>query len=284
MTRRRRLPRPTDRIRLGTTGLRVSPLCLGMVHSPKVVLEAFEAGINFFFVTADMHWPMYEELRKGLRLLLQSRRGIRDEIVVAATCYPTQPDFNTLPFSEVLQFAPWLERIDVAVMGGCYAPDFMPRLPVYLDHRQRRFAGIRAIGATFHERAAVPSAVNHETLDIAFLRYNAEHPGAAHDVFPHLSPSARVPIFNFKSTWAFVGDDTFRSLGLPPGSWHPQISDHYRFALTTPHLAGALVAPRTSRELRALFDALERGPLTQSEQHYLINLCRLASGEVELAR
>lgn len=284
MTRRRRLPRPTDRIRLGSTGLRVSPLCLGATRSPRVVVEAFEAGINFFFVTADMHWPYYEGLRKGLRMLVQSRRGVRDEIVVAAVCYPTQRDFNTAPFSEVMGHAPWLERIDVAVMGGTYGTDFMHRLPVYTGHRTRRFEGIRAVGATFHDRAIVPEAVNHNLVDIALVRYNPEHAGAAQEIFPNLDASSRVPLYTFKSTWGRVEGATYDALGLPAGSWRPHVSDYYRFALTPTAVSGVLCAPMAPRELRELLDALDRGPLTTGEQNYLINLSRLASGEVELAR
>src|SRR5436190_890300 len=63
--RRAALPRMTDRLDLGSKGLRVSPFCLGRVKSPDTVLAAFDAGINFFFVTADMHWPGYENLREG---------------------------------------------------------------------------------------------------------------------------------------------------------------------------------------------------------------------------
>ena len=284
MRRRRHLPKPTDRIRLGASGLTVSPFCLGMVGSPKVVIDAFEAGINFFFVTADMHWPYYEPLRRGLRALLRSRPGLRDEIVLAAACYPTQPEFNTMPFSEVTDCAPWLERIDVAVMGGSYAHDFAPRLPIYMDHRRQRLEGIRAIGATFHERAVVSAAVNHGLVDVAFVRYNPEHPGAASDVFPQMDASSRVPVYNFKSTWGYLPDETFDSLGLPADSWRPHISDYYRFALTPTHISGILCAPSTPRELRDMLDAVDRGPLSAGEQNYLINLSRLASGEVELAR
>src|SRR5215469_14434904 len=64
---RQMLPRLTDRLVLGDEGLSVSPFCLGMVRSPDAVSAAFDAGINFFFLSADMHWPLYEPLRLGLR-------------------------------------------------------------------------------------------------------------------------------------------------------------------------------------------------------------------------
>ena len=38
---------------------------------------AFDAAINCFFVSTDMHWPFYEQPRRGLKLLLArgSERG-----------------------------------------------------------------------------------------------------------------------------------------------------------------------------------------------------------------
>ncbi len=42
-----------DRLALGERGVRVSPFCLGLVRSPEKVGAAFDAGLNFFFVTAD---------------------------------------------------------------------------------------------------------------------------------------------------------------------------------------------------------------------------------------
>jgi hypothetical protein len=59
---RKSLPRFTDRQALGNQRLRVSPFCLGWVRSAETVAAAFEAGINFLFVTTDLHhdavpWP-----------------------------------------------------------------------------------------------------------------------------------------------------------------------------------------------------------------------------------
>ena len=76
--KRQRLPRFTDRLPLGDQGLAVSPFCLGMVREAVTVCAAFDAGINFFFLSTDLHWPLYENARRGLRQLLrQFRIGAR---------------------------------------------------------------------------------------------------------------------------------------------------------------------------------------------------------------
>jgi hypothetical protein len=280
---RRRLPRFTDRLRLGDSGLRVSPVCLGMVGSDRTIAAAFEAGINCFFLTADMHWPLYEWSRRGLQKLIRSRKGVRDEIVVAVASYPTQPEFCTMPFEEVVAAIPGLGRVDVAVMGGVYAADLVARHAVYAGHKRSHYLGVRAIGGTFHDRKAVPAAMAHGLVDMAFARYNPSHPGARHDLFPAVSPSTRVPLFNFKSTGGYVTSRRRIELGVTAEHWQPRLTDYYRFALTRAEVQGLLCAPQTPREVAALGEALEAGPLSDAEENFLINLASLDAGDTTLA-
>ena len=122
--RRTRLPTFSDRVTLGDSGLQVSSFCLGQVRSPDTVCVAFDAGINFFFLTTDLHWPLYEAARQGLRQLLARGGGIRQQIVVAAVCYPTQLELCRDPFRELLLELPELETLDIMVAGAAYADEF----------------------------------------------------------------------------------------------------------------------------------------------------------------
>lgn len=255
-----------------------------MVDGDDVASIAFDAGINFFFLTADMHWPLYENARRGLAKLLASRKGIRDEIVVGVVSYCTQPEFCTLPFRELLDAMPGLRRIDVAIAGGAHAGEILGRLPVYRTHRQNAFLGVRAIGASFHDRSAALDAIEHELFDVAFVRYNPTHPGAREDLFPSLSRESASAVFNFSSTNGHLSRNRLRALGLSNHQWLPKVTDYYRFAISRPEIAGLLCALRTGREIRALERALATGPLAEDEETYLINLSRLDRGEVELRR
>ena len=269
---RKTLPRLTDRVALGD-GLLVSPVCVGAVARPDVVLAAWEAGINFFFLTADMHWPMYEPLRRGLKALFK-KPGARDSVVICTTAYVTQPDFCEMPFEEVVAALPGLERIDVVTMGGVSAGDFRPRLPVYQRHRASGFLGCRAIGASFHDRKTARSAINEALVDLAFIRFNAGHPGAEADLFPHLSAKRRTRLFNFKTIDGWVSGPQLEVLGLDPRGWQPHPVDHYRFALSQPSLDGVLAAFSHPREVRQLADALAVGPMAQADQRYLVTLAK----------
>jgi hypothetical protein len=281
--RRTILPRLIDRLSLGTGGLRVSPFCLGMVGESAVVSAAFDAGVNFFFVSADMHWPLYENTRRGLADLLARGPGIRDEVVVAGVCYPTQPEFCTAPFEELVAAVPGLKTLDVLLAGGAYGWEFDRRLPVYAEHRRTGFLGNRAVGASFHDRQAAPAAVRERNVDIACIRYNPGHAGARRDVFPHLPGRPRPLLFGFKSTFGYVPPGRMLELGLPGSDyWHPAVTDHYRFALTPPAMDGLLIALRTPGEVTALAAAMAHGPLTEEEEAYLTDVAGVAQGNARV--
>lgn len=282
--RRQVLPCATDRLPLGRSGLTVSPFCLGHVRDAATVLAAFDAGVNFFFVTADMHWPLYEELRLGLARLIARRRGIRDDIVVAGVAYVTQPEFSWLPFTELVDAVPGLKRVDVTVAGGAYGYELHRRLPQYRAHVAAKHVGARATGASFHDRTAARNAVRQSTVDIAFVRYNSGHPGARKEVYPHLALRRKTLLYGFTNTGGFVPPRRIRELGLSRDFWYPAITDHYRFALTPPQVNGLLCSLGTPRHVDALCRAVEQGPLDEEEEQYLVDLARLHDGRAVLVR
>jgi hypothetical protein len=252
-----------------------------MVKSAEVILAAYDAGINFFFLTADMHWPHYEACRRGLELLLSRGGDIRDRIVVAAACYPTQPEFCSAPFSEVVNFTKGLERLDILLAGGAYAPEIDSRAEIYVKHRTRSFVGARAIGASFHDRTAAAHHACAGILDICFSRYNPAHPGAESDLFPHIA-NRRALLYNFKNTMGFVSPKRCEELALDKELWRPQITDYYRFALTPPEVDGVLLALEEPAQVTALAQTLERGPLEEDEREYLRCLSALDQGLADL--
>jgi len=277
------LPRLTDRLPLGASALRVSPACLGLVASPDTVRRAVELGVNFFFLTADMHWPVYEQLRRGLRAVLAAGGVRREDIVVAVVSYVAQPEFGWAPFEEVLQAVPELGYLDVLVVGSAYEADVDTRLAQRRDQVAQGYLGARAVGVTLHERQSAVRLVNENQADIVFLRFNAAHPGARDEVFPHLRDS-RALVYNFKSTSQGVTEADRERLELDAKFWLPTLSDHYRFVLGRRELDGVLCAPSTPAEVDMLRDALGRGPLSEDESEHLIRLADLSLGRKRLRR
>jgi hypothetical protein len=279
------LPRLTDRIPLGYAGLEVSPFCLGITEDPATVQAAFEAGINFFFVTADMHWPMYERTRLGLRQLLRDKPDARDRIVVAVVAYVTQREFLWMPFREVLGELPELKQLDVTVAGGSYRHDIGQRMSIFEQHRAQSFLGVRAIGASFHDRLAALAEIERGIFDLAFVRYNPVHPKARSELFERVGPRGadrRTLIYNFKSTIGYLEQEAYAKLAVPDDYWRPHITDYYRFALTEPAIDGILCSLPTPASVGELADALMRGPLDDDDRQYLLDLGQLALGNARL--
>lgn len=250
---RERLPRLTDRISLGD-GLLVSPVCLGRIPDEELpgsidtACAAFDAGVNFFFLSCDLHWRFYALGRRALAKLLR-RRGVRDQIVVAAVSYTR--GLEQAAVGDLYAELPQLGRIDVLIGGGYYAVD-APRLRGLADAAAR--TGARAVGATFHDRTAARAAVVRGRLDIAYIRYNPQHPGARTDLFP-ARRAHQARLFAFNTAWG-------ASRNIP---------ERYRFALSRPELDGILVKLRTPREVDALAAVLARRPMTEAEQHRMIS-------------
>ena len=276
--RRKIFPRPTDRLALSRT-LQVSPFCLGAVTDPRTVSHAFDRGINFFFLTADMHWPLYEGLRRGLQDLLARSPSVRDQIVVAVVAYVTQPEFCHMPFVEALQAVPGLGRIDVTVAGGSYKSDFASRKEQFAMHGP---LGARAFGVSFHDRKMAAKAFKEKLVDIGFVRYNALHLGAEKDCFPHVPRRRKALLYNFTSTQGFLKPGQHAALGLTPEHWQPEITDYYRFVLGRPEVDGLLCAPRTPEQVDAMVRAVEQGGLTEEERVYIRDLADLSMGKARL--
>ena len=274
--RRESLPKFADRLRLGHRGLQVSPFCIGMVDDPATIPHAFDRGVNAFFVTVDMHWPLYEGTRRGLELLFQ-RKGIRDDVVVMGCCYTAQPEFGMAPFQELIDSVQGLERVDVLVAGGAYGPDARGRAERFRSQSLRNFVGSRGVGVSFHDRIAAAQLARTSCLDISFIRYNARHRGAVNDLFPHLIPPRENLVFNFKSTGGFVSESAAKRSQLDPDLWYPSLADHYRFVLTRPELDGILCAPRSPLEVDRIADALLEGPLDDEDEHHVAALCDAVS-------
>jgi hypothetical protein len=278
-----KLPRATDRIAIGER-LHVSPLCIGMVDEPETVPAAFDLGINFFYLTTDMHWPMYDGLRRGLSLLFERGTAVRDRVVVALVSYVTQPEFCILPFEETIDAVPGLERADITVIGGSYASDFFIRHEKFKTHRTGSIkGGASGLGASFHDRAAAGTALSHDLVDIGYVRYNATHPGAEKDLFPVLRAKPnKSKLFAFATTLGHVKPKRFDELGLEKQYWRPVHTDHYRFALSRSEVSGVLCAPSSPAEIQDTVRALEKPPLTDEEIAYVKNLAALAAGNATL--
>lgn len=132
---------------------------------------------------------------------------------------------------------------------------------------------VRAIGVSIHDRVRAGKLAEESPLDLFMIRYNAAHPGAEHDIFPHLDKRKPAVVAYTATSWR-------KLLRKPRDFAGPAATagDCYRFCLSSPHVDVVLTGPRDTSELRENLDALEKGPLSPDEMQWMRELGRAVHG------
>jgi aryl-alcohol dehydrogenase-like predicted oxidoreductase len=240
---------------------------LGLAASKGIdeatIREALDAGVNYlFFTRKSMVRPVREAVRRDrARLVIAS--GPVLGYFAGSIRRATEKVLRTLgtDYLDVLQIF-WLGRMSALTEGNLAE---MVRL--------REEGKVRALGVSIHDRPRAGRLAEDSPLDLLMIRYNAAHPGAEEDVFPHLARRRPAVVAYTATCW--------RKLLRPPRGWEGPAAtagDCYRFCLTSPHVDVVLTAPASAAELRENLQALERGPLSPEEEVRMRALGRAVHG------
>ena len=123
---------------------------------------------------------------------------------------------------------------------------------------------VRALGVSIHDRKKAGLLADDSPLDALMIRYNAAHPGAETDIFPHLSKRNPAVIAYTATRW--------RKLLKRPRGWKgdvPTAGHCYRFCLSSPHINLVLHGPNSIGQFKENLAALEQGPLSQDEMIWM---------------
>jgi len=123
---------------------------------------------------------------------------------------------------------------------------------------------VRAIGCSIHDRPRAGKLAADSAVDLLMIRYNAAHPGAEREIFPHVKEKAPSILAYTATSW--------RRLLKRPSGWDGPVmtaGDCYRFQLSSPHVDVALTGPGSRAELESNLAALEKGPLTEEESGWM---------------
>jgi aryl-alcohol dehydrogenase-like predicted oxidoreductase len=123
---------------------------------------------------------------------------------------------------------------------------------------------IRAIGVSIHDRPRAGRLALESPIDLFMIRYNAAHPGAERDIFPHLAARKPAVVAYTATSW--------RKLMRRPRKWNGPVmtaGDCYRFCLSSPSVDVTLTGPANLAQLEESLDALERGPLSPDESAWM---------------
>jgi aryl-alcohol dehydrogenase-like predicted oxidoreductase len=183
----------------------------------------------------------------------------RDELVVVLQCYVRFPWLLRRSVQKGLKTL-GLERADVLLLGW---HDQIPTERVLRATEAMRSQGLfDHLALSTHHRPLVSDLCRDTIFDIFHLRYNAVHPGAEVDVFPHLPEQAGPGIVSFTNTcWGQLLDPA----RMPPGQAPVRATDCYRFALSNPKVDVAVCGPKNEEELSCALSALKEGPLSEEE-------------------
>ena len=132
---------------------------------------------------------------------------------------------------------------------------------------------VRAVGASIHDRPWAGRLADDSPLDLFMLRYNAAHPGAERDVFPHLEKRQPAVVAYTATSW--------RKLLKPARGWDGPVmsaGDCYRFCLSSPHVDVTLCGPSDRAQLEQNLAALDKGPLTPDEDAWMRRFGKVVHG------
>jgi aryl-alcohol dehydrogenase-like predicted oxidoreductase len=137
----------------------------------------------------------------------------------------------------------------------------------------RESGKVRALGVSIHDRARAGRLAEDSPLDLFMIRYNAAHPGAERDIFPHLEKRKPNIIAYTATSW--------RKLLKRPSKWDGKLmtaGDCYRFCLSSPHVDVTLTGPASTAQLDENLAALDRGPLGTDELTWMRDFGRAVHG------
>jgi predicted aldo/keto reductase-like oxidoreductase len=222
------------------------------------VHHAVERGINF------LNWPGTPDALSRAIAGLGAKR--RDVMVCAQFEARTAADAKT-ELASVLRHL-GTDYIDVltfyyveepAEWGQIVAPGGVLE---YCRDAQRN-GQVRLIGLTSHQRPLAAQMAQGSLLDLLMIRYNAAHRGAEQDIFP-ITEALRLPVVVYTCLrWGALLEPTPDD---PPGFRVPRAPAWYRFALQSPLVSVALMAPDNRVELDEDLTVLDApGPLSDEE-------------------
>jgi aryl-alcohol dehydrogenase-like predicted oxidoreductase len=220
------------------------------------IRAAFDAGLNYVF------WnPTARSLTRVLRSMTPAER---DKLVIATG--PTIgffPGFLRRRAEKVLSLLK-LDAIDVFQLY------WLGRMSALTDgvieelQKLKDEGKVRALGVSIHDRERAGQLALDSPLDLLMIRYNAAHPGAERDIFPHLERRRPAVVAYTATSW--------RKLLRPPRGFEGRAAtagDCYRFCLSSPSVDVVLTGPKSTAELNDNLAAVARGPLSSDEMSWM---------------
>ena len=218
---------------------------------------ALEMGVNYVFWT-----PNARRVTKSLKAALK-----RDRKSLILACGPTAGYFGGSIRRACERLLKQLDTEYIDIFQIFWLGRMSAWTPSTIDAlvSLRESGMVRAIGVSIHDRKRAGRLAEDSPLDMLMIRYNAAHPGAEIDIFPHLAKRKPAIVAYTATRW--------RGLLKRPKGWNGPVmtaSDCYRFCLSNPHVDLVLTGPKNRQQLQENISNLrEKGPLSEEEDHWI---------------
>ena len=247
--------------RLGALNPPVFRLGLAATYRPgeRTIRRALDEGINYLFCFGSD-----TQMTRVIRGLTASQR---EKLVIATGGYNCL--FWHPPLKKSLENA--LRRlhtdyIDVFHYLGILKPKHFPP-HVQEELAELRDSGrIRALAVSCHDRKFAGQLAQHGTVDILMIRYNAAHPGAETEIFPHLNAHGTGVVSYTATRWTKL---LRRPRSWPEGEPVATPGQCYRFVLSNPNVNVVLTSPSNERQFENNLAEVRRGPLPNDEMAFM---------------
>ena len=218
------------------------------------VRHAMERGVNVFLWTSRGKKSLAPPLREAIA-------GRRDDVIVIGFAAVGLFGWSVRRAAESLLKELGTDHLDVLLLGWLGVGSAWTTATETALRTLRESGKIRAFGASIHDRPRAGQLAESRAVDLLMIRYNAAHPGAEREIFPHVHEKSPSVLAYTATSW--------RKLLKSPRGWDgaPMTAgDCYRFQLSNPHVDLAVTGPANRAQLDENLDALERGPLSSEEE------------------
>ena len=240
------------------------------IHLPKVEKTVCRLGIagNYGLTSSDIEWAAerganywlwgasFKKVSDGIRQVIHSDREKQVVAMLGWGLFGWQIRMNVENALRQLN----TDYLDVFKLSwlGKMSSDRQGLIDTLLELQQE--GKIRVIGTSIHDRQRAGRIALDSEIDLLMVRYNAKHPGAETDIFPHLAQRNPALVAYTALAWQQL-TRPLKGLDTPPLT--PELC--YRFVLSNPHVHLALTGPANRQQLEQNFTALDQGQLTAEE-------------------
>ena len=262
---------------LGNRVLRMGVAASGGLAAADIPFAA-ERGVNLW-----LYGRTFGEATAPLRDLLARERDQHVVVMLGTIVFTARGARRAV---EKARRELGIDRLDLFLMPWLgRASRFSPAIQNALV--EMREAGIvRAVGTSIHDRERAGRLATDSILDAFMIRYNAKHPGAERDIFPHLAARDPIVLSYTATSWRQLLKP-LKGIGMPPwpgadvGTPMPPLTAAlcYRFVLSSPHVHATWTAPENRQQLEENLAALDAGPLSEQEEAWVREYGRQVKSE-----